>query len=371
MKEINQWLNDSVYTHPLSPACKMCADGSKMVVLITGICPVKCFYCPLSKRKQGRDRIFADEWELKDENDTDKLISEAELIEASGAGFTGGDPLLIWERTRRYIKFLKDNFGSDFHIHLYTSGVKNSEHIEDLVSAGLDEIRFHPLPQNWKNMEKVQVIHSIDTALEFNVDVAIEIPSIPKMEDDMFTMISWASDFGIKWVNLNELEYSETNTKELNYYNYTVKDEISAAVLGSEETAKEVVRKCVEEDLSIGVHYCSSSFKDGIQLRNRLKRRAENIAREFDVITEEGTLLKGVISSRKLPLKKVYNLLIDEYKIKEKYIEINHDKNRVEMALWILEKIALNLRKKKMDCFMVEEYPTADALEVERAPLPL
>jgi hypothetical protein len=170
---------------------------------------------------------------------------------------------------------------------------------------------------------------------------------------------------------LNELEYSETNTKELNRRSYTVKADISAAVLGSEETAKEVVSRCAREDLALGVHYCSSSFKDGIQLRNRLKRRAENISREFDVITEEGTLLKGVISSKKLPLKHIYNLLTDEYNIKENYIEINHDKNRVEMALWILEKIALNLRKKKMDCYMVEEYPTADALEVERAPLPL
>jgi len=266
---------------------------------------------------------------------------------------------------------LKDNFGSDFHIHLYTSGVKNSEHIEDLVSTGLDEIRFHPLPQDWKDMEKSQVIHSIKTALETDVDVAIEIPSIPKMEEDMFKIIRWASDFGIKWINLNELEYSETNTKELNRRSYTVNADISAAVLGSEETAKEVVSRCAREDLALGVHYCSSSFKDGIQLRNRLKRRAKNIAREFDVITEEGTLLKGVISSKKLPLTQVYNLLTDEYKIKEKYIEINHDKNRVEMALWILEKIALNLRKKKMDCYIVEEYPTADALEVERAPLPL
>ena len=74
MVKITKWLNDSQYTTPLSPACKMCAEGSKMVVLITGLCPASCFYCPLSQEKNGKDKIFADEWELKDENDVNKLI---------------------------------------------------------------------------------------------------------------------------------------------------------------------------------------------------------------------------------------------------------------------------------------------------------
>jgi len=135
MKKTISWLNESSYTMPLSPACKMCADGSKMVVLITGLCPAKCFYCPLSLEKTGKDRIFADEWELSNEDDIDKLIKEAEYIEATGAGITGGDPLVVWQRTKKYIKLLKEKFGQDFHIHLYTSGIKNGEHVGELVFA--------------------------------------------------------------------------------------------------------------------------------------------------------------------------------------------------------------------------------------------
>ena len=77
MKSIINWLNNSCYIKPLSPACKMCADGRKMVLLITGKCPVSCFYCPLSYKKGGTDRIFANEWELSNENDTGKLIDES------------------------------------------------------------------------------------------------------------------------------------------------------------------------------------------------------------------------------------------------------------------------------------------------------
>ena len=43
----------------------------------------------------------------------------------------------------------------------------------------------------------------------------------------------------------------------------------------------------------------------------------------------------------------------------------------LQHRLWILEKIAGDLKKQGFECYMIEEYPTADQLEVERAPLPL
>ena len=208
-----------------------------MVVLITGLCPSNCFYCPLSKEKLQRDRIFADEWELKNEKDTEKLFLEARYIEAEGAGITGGDPLVVWKRTQGYIKFLKEKFGTSFHIHLYTSGLQNSEHIEDLVTAGLDEIRFHPPPRFWDDMDNTPINCSIKKTVETNVDTAIEIPVIPKMEENIFKLIRWADQTGIKWVNLNELEFSETNADELIRRGFTVKNDISSAVKNSQETA--------------------------------------------------------------------------------------------------------------------------------------
>jgi len=371
MKKIIPWFNESKFIAPLSPACKMCAQGSKMVLLVTGLCSAKCFYCPLSVKKLGNDRIFANEWELDNEEDTEKLIKEAEYIEATGAGITGGDPLIVWRRTKKYIKLLKETFGSDFHIHLYTSGIKNSEYINELVSAGLDEIRFHPLSENWNDIDRSPMFDSIKNALETDVDVAIEIPSIPVMEDQMFSMISWANNIGIKWINLNELEFSETNAEKLIKRGYTVKDDISAAVKGSQESANNVIDRVTNEDFEIGVHYCSSSFKDGIQLKNRIMRRAKNIAKGYEIISNEGTLLKGVIYTQNTSLKEVYNLLRQEFKIDDRYLFLNNKNNRIEIAIWILEKISLNLKKRGIECYMIEEYPTADRLEVERIPLPL
>jgi pyruvate formate-lyase activating enzyme-like uncharacterized protein len=370
MKTIIPWLKDSNFSEPLSPACKMCADGSKMVLLITGLCSAKCFYCPLSSKKLDKDRIFANEWELKNEDDTEKLIKESKYIEATGAGITGGDPLVVWKRTKKYISILKEIFSSDFHIHLYTSGLKNCKHIEDLISVGLDEIRFHPNPVHWGDMENSSIVNPIINTLNTDVDVAIEIPVIPEFQKEILSMISWANTIGINWVNLNELEFSETNVENLKNKGYTVKDDISAAVIGSQETANKIIEMISEMDLKIGIHYCSSSFKDGIQLRNRIKRRAKNIVKEYEIISDEGTLLKGIICSKK-SLKDLFSTLKKEFKIKSNLISFNKEKNRIEIALWILEKIALNLKTRGYDCYMIEEFPTADTLEVERIPLPL
>lgn len=371
MKKINSWLNESVYTNPLSPGCKMCAEGAKLVVLITGLCPARCFYCPISFRKGGKDVVFADEWQLDNENDTETLIREAKYIEATGAGITGGDPLIVWKRAQRYISLLKDEFGSNFHIHLYTSCLQNADNLEDLVSAGLDELRFHPTPKYWDSMEKNPITTIIKNALKTDVDAAIEIPSIPKMEDQMFVLVKWANDNGIRWINLNELEFSERNADVLNQRNFSVKDDVSAAVKDSQESALEVLRMAAEEDFEVGVHYCSSSFKDGVQLTNRIKRRANNVAQAYDVITKEGTLLRGVIEiNGNISLKTIYKSLKKEFDLNDDYIFLNEDKNRIEIALWILEKIAPILTKRGIECFMIEEYPTADRLEVERTPLP-
>jgi len=369
MKKTISWLNQSSYTKPLSPACKMCADGSKMVVLITGLCPSNCFYCPLSQQKIGTDRIFADEWELKNEDDTEKLILEAEYIQGTGAGITGGDPLVVWKRTKKYIQLLKENFGKDFHIHLYTSGIKNSEHISDLVSVGLDEIRFHPLPKFWNKMDSNPISNLIKNSIETGVDVSVEIPVIPDMENEIFFLINWANDQGVNWVNLNELEFSETNAEKLKKQSFTVKNDISAAVKHSEETAKRIVEKASKADFDLGVHYCSSSFKDGIQLRNRIMRRAKNIAKPYEIITDDGTLLKGVIYPNTLSLEELYKILKRDYKLRDKHLFVNKGKNRIETSIQILEKLSIYLKKHGFDCFIVEEYPTADVLEVERIPL--
>jgi len=90
--------------------CVQCRRGAKMVLLVTGLCPFHCFYCPLSEKKKDRDVIYANERKVREESD---VIEEARSISAEGTGITGGDPLFVLERTLHYIWLLKEEFGQE------------------------------------------------------------------------------------------------------------------------------------------------------------------------------------------------------------------------------------------------------------------
>ena len=363
MSKIQTLENSSLLKGKLPKGCELCEQGAKMVLLITGLCKIPCFYCPLSFKKKGNDVIYANEKLAKNDDD---IIDEAKKIDALGTGITGGDPILVFERTIKYIELLKKHFGKEHHIHLYTASIPTEEQIKNLAENGLDEIRFHlPLKKTGK-IEFSEYVDVFKYSQNTGMDVGVEIPVIPGNEKNYNELINSLNETGIDFINLNELEYSERNYKIFNEMGYDVKDEISSAVKGSETSAIKILK---DSDVDFSIHYCSSSFKDGVQLRKRIMRRAKNVAKDYEIITEDGMLLKGVIELKNPTYEKLRDLensLIKGYSIPENSIYVDLEKNRLEIASWILEDIATEL---EFECFIVEEYPTADRLEVERLKL--
>jgi pyruvate formate-lyase activating enzyme-like uncharacterized protein len=219
-------------------------------------------------------------------------------------------------------------------------------------------------------MEKSPIKNTIKDIVDTNTDVAIEIPTLLNMEQEILSLITWADTQGVRWVNINELEFSERNCGAFQSKGYQVKNDISAGVKGSEQIAVKVIKMAQKKDLHIGVHYCSVSFKDGVQLKNRIKRRAQHIAKPYDIVTKDGTLIKGTIYSDSDTFRHVSKLLQGTYNVPSNLLFIDTEKKRVELAAWLLQKIAPKLTKQGYRCFIVEEYPTADRLEVERTPVP-
>lgn len=342
----------SAYTGRLPRGCVLCRQGTKMVLLVSGRCSTGCFYCPLSLEKRGKDVVYANE--LKARNDED-VIKEAKMIGAQGTGVTGGDPVTSLDRTVHFIKLLKKTFGKRHHIHLYTSSLDTSA-FRALEDAGLDELRLHPPMEAWGRLEGSGIA---DFKKSSRMKIGMEVPAIPGQEGELQRLVQYAQDAGLDFVNLNELEFSEGNWEELKERGMEVRDDVSSAVLGSEATALAVV----EGGHTIPVHYCSSSFKDSVQLRKRIKRRALRVALPSDMITDEGTLLKGVVEG---PMDEIMALLRDEHGVPEGLFRKDVEKERVEVAPWVLKELAPLL---PYESFLVEEYPTADRLEVEREPL--
>ena len=328
-------------------------NGSKMVLFITGRCGTDCFYCPVSDEKKGNDLTFANEKRIAG---TEEIIAEAVSMDATGTGITGGDPLLSMERTLKAIHMLKKELGKDHHIHLYTSTIDLDKTMA-LEAAGLDEIRFHPPISVW------ECIGTTDLGLivsSVKMDVGVEVPALPDAQDGLERLVGDVIGLGVDFVNMNELEFSEGNWGMMKDRGYELKDELSSAILGSESTAKRIMKRFPDAN----IHFCSSSFKDSVQLRKRLIRTAERTAKEYDVVTEDGTLLKGVIYADDLAA--AAELLRNDYDVPDELMLIDDARGRIEIAPWIVEDIAAELPYK---CYIVEEYPTADRLEVERTPL--
>jgi pyruvate formate-lyase activating enzyme-like uncharacterized protein len=92
------------------------------------------------------------------------------------------------------------------------------------------------------------------------------------------------------------------------------------------------------------------------------------MAREFDEITEDGTLVYGIIEyvDQKLAEK-----ILEDIKIPLELFEVK--KERIEIAWWVLEELKEEIKEKLKSLgakiLIVERYPFEDGLLVELIPL--
>ncbi|MGA8709741.1 MAG: radical SAM protein [Thermoplasmata archaeon] len=346
----------------LSPACTQCAEGRKMVLFVSGLCRFRCFYCPVSPTRNQLDVVYANERRVRSDAD---VLDEARSIGAAGTGITGGDPLGVVDRVEHYVRLLKQEFGPEHNIHLYTHE-PNPEKLERLARAGLDEFRLHIPHYLWGPLASDGGAYRavLEAAPAWGIRRGVEIPVLPEKEAELRRLLEALEGIGVDFVNLNELEFSETNEVKMRERGYRVDPRNGWGVRGSRAVAERVVR---ELSLSIPVHYCSSRFKDGVQLRQRLLRQAERTAPAFAPRTEDGTMVLGVVEA-------VGDIDLERWSLRVARrlgagpgdYRFDAERRRVEVSPFALRRAA---RRLPWPAFEVEVYPTADALEVERTPL--
>jgi pyruvate formate-lyase activating enzyme-like uncharacterized protein len=204
-------------------------------------------------------------------------------MDALGTGITGGEPLLKLDRVQDYIRLLKSEFGPAHHVHLYSSLAPSDYTLEALARAGLDEIRLHPPIEEWDEFSSSRYCEALEYAGKLGLHAGVEIPAIKPVP----AIIEALKELG-GFLNLNELEFSETNYDAMIARGF-VPIKSGYAALGSRGIALEIVSD------ELPVYFCSSSSKDRVQLRERLKRKARRLARPFDEVTDDGTLVFGVL----------------------------------------------------------------------------
>ena len=328
----------------LSKGCVLCHQGAKMVLFVTGRCHRTCWYCPLSRERKGTDTVFANEHPV---DIPAQIIQEAENMSALGTGITGGEPLLCLDKVTEYCRLLKEHFGQKHQIHLYTAKAPTDNELAAMQGL-VDEIRLHPPHECWNDILSTDFITSAKHAKEMGFDIGIEVPALPGLEH-----LIPALPF-LDFLNINELEWGESNAYQMRERGYELADELHNAIDGARAWADEL---CKHDK----VHWCTSAFKDSVQLRERLKRIAENTARPFDEISEEGTIVYGVLE---FPEDKRETVVQTAKELLEPGSYEVFD-NRLEVAWWLLAEHADELSGEK---YVIERYPNKGMI-VERTPL--
>jgi len=247
-----------------------------MVLFITGTCRRTCWYCPLSRERKGVDVTYANEHPV---TSPDEAVEVSRTMSALGTGVTGGEPLLQADRVIEYCTRLKQEFGENHHIHLYTGTAPDEGTLASLRGL-VDEIRLHPPEEEWPEFRSGPYAETVTAARGMGFRIGVEVPALPSVGE-----LGPALEI-LDFLNINELEWGDTNAGAMRERGYTLEDGYHNAVDGSRGWADRISREEI-------VHFCSSSFKDSVQLRKRLIRIAKNTARPFDHVTRDGTVLYG------------------------------------------------------------------------------
>jgi uncharacterized protein len=319
--------------------CTFCHEGAKMVLFITGVCRRGCWYCPLSRERKGKDQAYANEHKVSSPKEA---VAEARNMRALGTGITGGEPFVRLDRVIRYATRLKEEYGQEHHIHLYTSCAPTEKELSGL-SGIIDEIRMHPPIEYWNEIEKSDYLMAAKRAAAMGFEAGFEVPSLPEI--DLLIPALPHLDF----LNINELEWGETNAPEMRRRMLVPEDSVHNAVEGSRSWSRNI---CRHEK----VHFCSSAFKDSVQLRKRLIRVAETTARAFDEIGDDGTVVYGRIEHATSVPDAVRQLGPDMFEERD---------GGLETAWWILVKKGDEIKGKKT---IIERYPNRGII-VEVTPL--
>ena len=379
------------YKGQLSPGCEMCIEGRKTVLFVTGHCNADCFYCPVSDQKMHQPHVYVNERFISGTLDIEQIlpavIDEVTISNSRGISLTGGDPLLAPDRCFYIAKALKEEFGSAFHIHLYTPGREGSPQIFKKLSQYIDEIRFHPRNPN--------DLKQLTNALNYNWSVGIEWPALPSIGEsrwfkrilEIYVSVSQQMNRTNMFINLNELEYSEANFERMIFAGLVAKDakEITSIVPGSREEALRIIETYGKVYPDLSIHYCPAAEKDTQQLPNRLWQRAQSVKLPSDFVFDDsvhrGLLIRGIIRKESfinidelffiLELEELQKQLIEMFDIPAEMITVDYQKQQLLTSAEFVEECSEDIKEAFPNVVLgiAEEYPTVDRLQTSFIPM--
>lgn len=280
------YCNTKTDCNNLSEGCRLCGEGLWSCLFINGRCNAKCFYCPAP---QNEDCLPT--------TNTVNFSSAAEYVAYlkrfgfKGVSISGGEPLLTPELTFSYIKAVREAFGDEMYIWMYTNGLLVTEHILDkLKCAGLNEIRFDIGATGYSLSNLSKAIGKVPV-------VTVEIPAVPEEIEQLKIIVKQLAELGVNHLNLHQLRLTPTNFEKMMQRNYTYIHNESVPVIESELTALQIIDHTLQNNIKLPINYCSYPYKNRFQGVAARKRNCTEMVKLHEEVTENGYIrlitLKG------------------------------------------------------------------------------
>ncbi|MDZ4184958.1 MAG: radical SAM protein [Desulfuromonadales bacterium] len=263
----------------LSPGCRACLEGKWSCLFITGNCNCRCFYCPTAQDVGGDPGT-----NNLDFPKVDDYVDYLARFDFSGASISGGEPLLVVEKSLKYLRAIRRRLGDGIHLWLYTNGTLLTVDIaKRLRDAGLDEIRVDIGATGY-------ALDQVKLAVGIIPHITVEIPAIPEEAERLQQKLVEMADCGVNYLNLHQLRLTNHNYLHLVGRGYTFLHGASVTVLESEMTALELLRSSLDQQLALGVNYCSFVYKNRFQGAAGRRRAGAQIVKSHEEVTAAGYL---------------------------------------------------------------------------------
>ena len=246
--------NTKPYHHQISKGCQICGSGKWSCLFITNKCNASCFYCPA---RQDQDELPSTQG-LSFENPID-YAHYVKHFGFKGVSFSGGEPLLYFDRTLEYLKAVRKICGNDIYIWMYTNGIlADQDKLQKLAEEGLNEIRFD-IGATGYSLDKVKLAKGVIPV------VSIEIPAVPEEKIKLLNLLPQMVEAGVHHLNLHQMRLTPYNADKVVKRGYTIINAEKPIVLESELTALEIIQYAKEYNLELGINYCSFHYKNRFQ----------------------------------------------------------------------------------------------------------
>lgn len=275
----SMFADTKLFSHGISPGCALCGQGAWSCLFINGVCNARCFYCPSAQNDEGNPITSTVEF-----SDPLEYADYVERFDIRGVSFSGGEPLMSFDRVMDYLTVLRARISRPLHIWMYTNGILASrEKFQALRDAGLDEIRFDLSAHEYR-------LEGLEMAVGVIPKVTVEIPAIPEDLERVKALMGQLASRGVDYLNLHQIRCTGFNRPKLARRGYTFVHGAGVTVLETELTALALILHGLENSIKLSVNYCAFTYRNQFQKAGARIRNARQIKAAHEGITDTGMI---------------------------------------------------------------------------------